>query len=138
MAIINMQTMRYINLLDKASKVKTRKCFVYNGTIYFAVPRALMAKAIGPEASNIKRIQEKLGKKIKIIPEAIGLEDLEKFVNNVVNPVSFKNIEVKDNQVVVTAGGMQNKAALLGRNKTRYLELSQIIQDIFGKELRVI
>ena len=60
MAIINMQTMRYINLLDRASHVKTSKCFVYNNTIMFAVPKEMVSKAIGPDAINVRRIQEVL------------------------------------------------------------------------------
>ena len=65
MSTINIQTMRYINLLDSTSRVKTRKCFVYNNTIIFAVPSELMSRAIGPNASNIHYLQEKLGKRIR-------------------------------------------------------------------------
>ena len=67
MSIINMQTIRYINLLDRASNVKTSKCYTYNNAIIFAVPKNLVSKAIGPDASNVRLIQEKLGKRVRII-----------------------------------------------------------------------
>ena len=130
--------MRYINLLDKASHVKTRKCFIYNNMIYFAVPKKLVSKAIGPGANNVKKLQQKLGKKVRIIEEPKGIEDAEKFVASVVEPVQFRSIEIKDGEMIITAGNKQNKAMLLGRNKRRLIELKKVIEDIFGLELKIV
>ncbi len=138
MAIINMQTMRYINLLDRESRVKTSKCFVYNNAIYFAVPRDKVSRAIGPDASNVKKLQEKIGRRIKIIREAEGIGDAERFIQDVVRPTKFKSLEVKEGSAIITAGNNQNKATLIGRNKRRLEELHKIIKDTFGIDLRVI
>lgn len=138
MSVINMQTMRYINLLDRASNVKTSKCFVYNNNIIFAVPKNQVSRAIGPDAVNVKKIQESLGKRVRIIEESNGLNDAKKFVQDVIAPVNFKSIEVKDRELIITAGNTQNKASLLGRNKRRFLELRQIIDDTFHLELKVV
>lgn len=138
MTTINMQTMRYINLLDRASKVKTRKCFVYNDAIYFAVPKGLISKAIGPDASNIRKLQEKLGKKVKIIKEANETGEIPKFIENIVSPIRFKSIEVREGNLIITAGNNQNKASLIGRNKRRLEELGKIVSDLYGMELRIV
>jgi NusA-like KH domain protein len=138
MAIINMQTMRYINILDKVTNVKTSKCFIYNDTIFFAVPKQMVSKAIGPSALNVKKIQNGLGKKIRIIGEAEGVNEAERFISNIVAPVSFKNIEVKDGFLIINAGNVHNKASLMGRNKIRLDELGQIVKDTFGFELRIV
>ena len=135
--MINMQIMRYINLLSKISKVKTNKCFLYNNMIIFAVPSALVSKAIGPGGKNIRVMQEQLGKKIKVIKDSNGVEDMERFVSNIVEPVTFVSLEIKNDKVIITAG-VRSKAALLGRNKRRLLELKKIIEDNFGKELRIV
>lgn len=138
MATINMQTMRYINLLDKASRVKTTKCFTYNNTIFFAVPKNMLSKAIGPSASNVKKIQDNLGKKVKIISEANGKEDIERFIKDIVSPVQFKSLEIKDDTITITSGNNQSKASLIGRNKRRYEELKNVVEDIFNMGLKVI
>jgi NusA-like KH domain protein len=138
MSTINMQTMRYINLLDKVTRVKTRKCFTYNNMVYFAVPRGLVSKAIGPEAINIKKLQEQLQKRVKIIAESSGFSDIKRFVSEIVTPIKFKNIELKEKCFVLTAGGTQNKAALFGRDKRRFEELRQIIEDTFGFDLKIV
>ena len=99
-----MQTMRYINLLDKTSKVRTRRCFIYNNIIFFAVPKILVSRAIGPNATNVKKIQENLGKRVKIIPEPKGIEDVDGFVNDLVAPNRFKSIELREGVFYLTAG----------------------------------
>ena len=137
MATLDLQTIRYINLLDTTARVKTRKCFVYNNTIIFAVPREFVAKAIGPGASNIHRIQDQLGKRIRVIEEARGIEDAERFIKAVIAPVTLQSLEEKEGLLVLTAGS-QSKAALIGRNRRREEELAQILKDTFSKELKII
>lgn len=137
MATIDMQTMRYINLLDRTSGVKTTKCFVYNNAIIFAVPRALLSRAIGSQAFNIRNIQEQIGKKIRIIEEASGMENMKKFIEDVVSPISFKGVEVKDGIILLTAGS-QSKAALIGRNRRRLDELQKIVKDTYNLDLRIV
>lgn len=129
--------MRYINLLDRASNVKTRTCFVYNNTIMFAVPRDLISRALGPDALNVRRIQDELGKRVRIVSEPRGIQDVQEFVSKIIAPVGFKSIEVINNEVVLTAGG-QNKAALIGRNRRRYDELQTIIKDVFNLDLKIV
>lgn len=137
MSIIDMQLMRYINLLDRIARVKTRKCFVYNNIIVFAVPHIMMSQAIGPSAMNVKRIQEQLGKKVRIIAEPDNISQAEEFVKEIVSPIRFKSLELKDNSFVLNAGS-ESKAALIGRNKRRLEELSQILKDSFGFELKIV
>jgi len=137
MTVLDLQTIRYINLLDSTSKVKTRKCFNYNNTIFFAVPRQFVSRAIGPDAINIKNIQEKIGKRIKIIAEAEGTSDAQRFLREIIYPVRFRGFEIKDNTIIINAGN-QNKAALIGRNRRREAELQQIIKDTFGMGMKII
>ncbi len=137
MATIDMQMMRYINLLDRTSKVKTRKCFLYNNIIIFAVPKFFISQAIGHGSSHIRAIQEQIGKRIRIIEEAHGLEDAPRFAEAIVAPITFKSLELKEGIFVLTAGN-QSKAALIGRNRRREKELRQIMKDTFGIDLKII
>jgi NusA-like KH domain protein len=138
MATINMQTMRYINLLDKVSGVKTTRCFVYNNTIFFAVPEILVSRAIGPGALNVRRIQESLGKKVKIIRDIEFPKDINEFLQEVVSPIKYKSFEIKDSIATLTAGNQQSKASLIGRNRRRQEELRKILHDLFSVELKIV
>ena len=53
------------------------------------------------------------------------------------SPFTFKEVETKDDEVVLTPGS-QSKAALIGRNKRRLLEMQKIIQDFFKRDFRIV
>ena len=135
---INRDDIRHLNLFSKITRVDTRFCFKYNETIIFCVPRRDISRAIGERGRNIHELRRILGKKVRVIPRPNGIEDVKQFIENIVNPVTFKDLEIKNNEIIITAGGMQNKAMLLGRNKRRLLEMQEIIKDFFGKGVRII
>ncbi len=133
--IIDMRLMRYINLFERISGVSTKNCFIYNNIIIFAVPKKLISRAVGNKGENVRRIGEIFRKKIKIIPLS---EDIGRFVEDVVEPISFNKIEVRDGVVTISAG-RQSKAALIGRNRTREQELGEVLKNFFGvQRLRIM
>jgi len=138
MATLNMQKMRYINLFNRISRVRSMQCFFYNNAIIFTVPRDQVRRAIGDGGKNIREIQEKLGKKVKVVKVARDSEEIEEFTKKIVEPAEFKSIEVKQDGIVITAGSRERAATLIGRNKRRLEELNEIMSDNFGKELRIV
>ena len=135
--VINMQDMRYLNLFGKITRVSTRFCFKYNEAIIFCVPKRFISKAIGEGGKNIKQMNEILHKKIKVISSPNGIQDLNSFLESIISPVKFKETEIKNNEIILTAGS-QNKAALIGRNKRRLLEMQSIVKSFFGKQFKII
>ncbi|MFC1710841.1 hypothetical protein ACFLZJ_01650 [Nanoarchaeota archaeon] len=134
---INMQDMRYLNLFGKITRVDTRFCFKYNEAIVFCVPKQLVSKSVGQAGKNVKKLNEILHKKIKIIPAPNSINDAEQFLRDIVSPVGFKGMEVTDDEIILTAGS-QNKAALIGRNKRRMKEMQQIVADYFKRDFRIV
>jgi NusA-like KH domain protein len=132
-----MQDMRYLNLFEKITGVQTRFCFVYNGIIIFSVPKHLVSKAVGEQGRNVKRMYDILGKKIKIIQHPEGDYGIRQFIAAIVSPFTFKSLEIKENEIILTAGS-QSKAALIGRNKRRLIEMQKIIKNLFGKEFKIV
>jgi transcription antitermination factor NusA-like protein len=131
-SIIDMQLMRYINLFAKTTRVQTSKVFVYNNQIVFAVPESKVSVAIGKGASNAKRLNEILRKKIKVVamPNIDDVEGIEKFIADVVSPIEFNKVEIKGDSAIIMAG-RQSKAALIGRNRTREKELADVLKNFF-------
>ena len=64
--VLNMQLIRYANIFSKVARMRSNHCFIYNNTIIFAVPRKLVARAIGKDNANLKKLNEITKKKIKI------------------------------------------------------------------------
>lgn len=130
--IIDMQLMRYINLFSRVSNVSTTHCFVYNGVIVFAVPDFKVSMAIGRDAVNVRKLREILGKKVRVVamPSEVTQEQIGKFIADVINPVEFTKIDLNQDSLIINAG-RQNKAALIGRNRMRERELSEILKNYF-------
>ncbi len=135
---INMQDMRHLNLFSQITRINTRFCIKYNDTIIFCVPRELVSRAIGEEGRNLRRMSEILGKKVRVIQSPRGIQDARGFFGILVKPVVFKDLQINGSEIIVTAGSMQNKASLMGRNKRRMIELQKISKDFFGKELKIL
>lgn len=132
----DMRVMRYINLFSRISKVNPKHCFIYNNTIIFVVIPSYVNKAIGENGYNIKKLSEILTKKIKVVAAPKGVEDAEKFISTIIYPAQIKSIEINENILVINTTS-QNKAILIGRNKTRFDEMKRIVKDYFGKDLKI-
>lgn len=133
---IDMQDMRYLNVFEKITHVSTRFCFDYNNMIYFCVPKQMLNKALGRDAENLKRMSDVIKKRIRIIPIPLGEQHIKEFIQAIVNPIEFENVEVNPGEIVLTAG-RESKAMLIGREKRRLAEMQKIIKNFFGREFRI-
>ncbi len=133
-----MQDMRHLNLFNQITRVQTRFCVRYNDTIIFCVPKEFVARAIGEQGRNVKRISEILQKRVRVIQCPRGIQDVRGFIGVIVKPVTFKNLEVTPTEIILTAGSTQNKAALIGRDKRRFFEMQKIIKDFFSRDFRIV
>lgn len=135
-----MKLIRYLNLFEKITKVRSKHCFFYNYNIIFVVPLEKVSKAIGENGKNVKKLVEILGKKVKIVAMPNGKidrADVREFILAITHPVRFKDVEIKDKEIIITAG-KQSKAALIGRNKRRLEEMRQIIKEYLNKNVRIV
>lgn len=133
---LEMKDIRYLNLFERVMKIRTRFCFTYNNTIFFCVPKNLVLISVGENGRNIKKMSEILEREVRVVPIPKGTHDAKNFIIKIISPVRFRNLEIKNNEMVLSAG--KNKAILFGRNKKRFFELQRIIKDFFGKELRIV
>jgi len=134
---IDMRCMRYLNLFEKITGVRTKNCFFYNNLIIFAVPRGWVSRVIGEQGKNAKRISYSLGRRIKIVGLPENIKDVERFISDIVSPLMFRSLEVTENEIIISAN-KEARAALIGRNKVKFLELKKIVEEYFGRELKIV
>ncbi|MEM4325702.1 MAG: hypothetical protein QXU40_00145 [Candidatus Pacearchaeota archaeon] len=134
--VIDMQKIRYLNLFEKISGVRAKFCFVYNRNLIFCVPRRSIKRAIGRKGINLKKIGGILKRRVRIIAEPSKSRGIESFLRSIVSPIDIKKNRVDEEKVIIEGG--HNKAALIGRNKGKMIELQKIIKDFFGKKLRIV
>jgi len=134
---IDMQDLMHLNLFGGITGVKTSNIFNYNNMIFFGVPKEFLRMALGENASNLKRISDKIRKRVRVVPMPDTDADLKTFFQKITEPIEFKDLTMSEDEIVINAGSM-SKAALIGREKRRLLELQKIAKDFFGRNLRVI
>jgi transcription antitermination factor NusA-like protein len=103
----------------------------------FCVPKSKISQALGKNGENLKKISEIVKKRIRILAQPRGIEDSENFIKAIISPVTFNNLEITENEIIVNAG-QQNKASLLGRNKRRLAEMQKIVKEFFGLGYKII
>lgn len=143
MKTFNMQFIRYINLFARVTRVEPKHCFLYNNTLVFVVPRILVQRSIGRDNSNLKQLSEILGKRIRVLAEPKGLNDLQQFFSILVSPITFEKLEIINGdfgkELVVTCGGRESKAMLIGRDRAREKEMKDILNQYFEiKNMRLM
>ena len=65
----DMQFIRYINLFGRITRVEAKHCFSYNNMLVFAVPQFAIERAIGRDNSNLKKLSNILGKRVRVVSE---------------------------------------------------------------------
>ncbi len=134
---IEMEDLMHLKLFESVTKISTRYTFIYNNTLFFCVLKKDLSKAIGKDAANVKKINFIAKKRVRILALPTEEKDIKKFIESIVSPIEFSELEIKQNEIILTAGS-QSKAALLGREKRRLKEMEKIIRDYFKKSFRIV
>jgi N utilization substance protein A len=136
--IIDIRKIRYLNLFERITNLRGRDCFFYNNIVFFAVNPRDIFKAIGKNSENLKKLSGVIGKKIRIISYPSSIEDAPKFILQIITPLELKEITVNGKEILIDAGSRESKALLMGREKRKLEELSDIIKSFFGCEIKVM
>jgi NusA-like KH domain protein len=140
----DMQFIRYMNLFSRITRVNAKHCFNYNNMLVFVINGRDIERALGRENSNLKKLSDVFGKRIRIVGEPLNEKDLKRFISVVVHPIEFEEAEIIENQetkereVLIKTSGREPRAMLIGRNRLRETELREILEQYFNiKVLRI-
>jgi len=122
--------------MEKITRVRVKDCFKDDDdeTIYFIVHRGEMGKALGKGGANIKKVQQVLDKKIRVIEYN---DDLVAFVKNVIYPVEVEEINVDNNTVIIKDSRKKTKSLLIGRESRNLNIIKRAVRRFFNVEVKV-
>jgi transcription termination/antitermination protein NusA len=124
----NLETIQYINYFEKITRSSVKDCFFEEEKLIFVVRPGQARKAIGKQGANVKKLSEKINKKIKIIEFN---EDPVKFIRSFISPIRPKNIEKEENIIKIEAESTKDKGLLIGRNAKNLENLKKHVQKYF-------
>ena len=126
--------MKIISIFESITGAKLKDC-VSNERLLFIVEENEMGKAIGKKGINIKRLENMLNKKIKVVEFS---NDVLQFIKNLLYPLQTAGIENNDGTVTIKAD-TKTKALVIGRNKQNLNNLIGIVKRYFDiEDVRVV
>lgn len=123
------------SLLEKRTRARVKDCFKDEGTIYFVVAAGEVGKALGKGSENIKKIQQELGKKVRVIEYQDNLVD---FVKSIIYPLKVEEVAEEGGLVVIKDSNKKTKGLLIGREGRNLRMINRAVKRFFDKEVKVI
>ncbi|MFH1823281.1 MAG: hypothetical protein ABH817_01015 [archaeon] len=127
---LDIRKIQYMNIFSKVTRMKARNCFNYGPMIVFTVPGPLVSRAIGRDNQNLSILSQRIGKRVRILAEPQGQGDLDHFIKIIIYPNQYKKISLENDQLVIF-GDQKARATLIGKEKKRLEELSNILNKFF-------
>jgi len=124
------------SLMERITKARVKDCFTdEEGTIFFVVAPGELGKAIGKGASNIKRMQQELQRRIKVIEYN---DDAIEFVKNIIYPLRVQSIITEQDAIVIKETNKKAKSLLIGRQARNLKLINRAVKRFFPYEVKVI
>ena len=107
---------RLVALFEDEAAVTVRDCVVDedHDQVVYLVKRGQMADAIGPGGQTVERVEERLGREVKLVEAAETAED---FVAHALAPAAVYNVTVSENDdtVAYVEVAQEDRGAAIGR-----------------------
>ena len=122
------------SLLERIAKVRVKDCFQFNDVVYFIVSPGETGKALGKDNRNIKRIQDQLQKRVRIIEFRSNVEE---FVKRVIYPLRPEKIKEVEKDVIIEDPSKKTKSLLIGRDGKNLQLINRAVKRFFDVEVKV-
>ncbi len=129
------ESMRLIGLFESVTGAKVKDC-IKNKKLIFVIEENDMGKAIGKNGINIKKMENKLKKKIKLVEFS---NDVLQFVKNVIYPIEVLDIKIEDGIMIIHVKDTNSRAMLIGRERQNISHVTEIVKRYFNiKDIKVV
>ena len=131
-------TLKLMSLFESVTRTRLKDCFIDNNQVQtFIVVQGDIGKAIGKSASNVKKLEQMLNRKIKIVefnPDMIG------FIKNLIYPTQPRNIMEEAGIVTIESPDSKSRGLLIGRNASNLRNYEAIAKKYYSKlkEIKVV
>lgn len=102
-------------LFEDETEATVRDCVVDDerNRLLFLIKAGEMGKAIGPDGEHVRRVEERLGRSVKLVEDAEYPED---FVANALAPAAVYNVTISenDNRVAYAEVAQEDRGAAIG------------------------
>ena len=128
------ELMKLMIYFESLTGSKVKDC-ISDDKIIFIIEEGSMGKAIGKNGANIKKIEARLRKRIKLVE---FVNDPARFVKNFLGPIDV-SCSSEDGAVVVQCRDSNSRAMVIGRERKNLKNLLEITKRYFDvKDIKVV
>lgn len=128
-------TMQVMAHFEQMTGAKLKDCILREQQAIFVVEPGDIGKAIGPRGANVRRLEDALKKKVKMVEFA---HELVSFIKNLVYPIDVREVREQDGVVTLMPPNLKARGLLIGRNAQTLRAYEAVVQRFFPiKELKV-
>ncbi len=129
--------MAFMSIFEKITRASVKDCLETDTHVVFIVQPGQMGKAIGKRATNIKKLENALKKKIRIVEfNPLKIE----FIKNLLYPRKYTDIEEKEGIIIIKGDNIEEKSIIIGKKAQNLREMEIICKRYFDdiKEIKVV
>tara|TARA_Y100000310_G_C20693027_1_gene823653 strand:+ start:250 stop:660 length:411 start_codon:yes stop_codon:yes gene_type:complete len=129
------QLMKLMYFFESITHSKLKDCFIDKNDVLNFIVNEDIAKAIGKNGVNAKKVEAKLKRRIKIVAFS---ENLEEFISNLLLPLKVKDITVDEGIVTITPEP-ESRGYIIGRAASNLRNYEETVKRYFEiKEIKVV
>lgn len=133
---LDLKLIQTISLFERITRARVKDCIDQSNSFVFIVYPGEMAKAIGPQGKNVKKLEQMLKKKIRIMEYN---DELLTFVKNVISPLKAEGIIEEEGIVTITPTDSRSRGLLIGREAVHLRAFEAIVKRYFDiSEMKVV
>ncbi len=130
-ATYDTEMIRNINMFESLTDVEVRDCIIKEEEAYFIVPEGKAGMAIGKGGKVVQKVQDRLGKEVKIYEYS---DNLGKFISNVI-PSNLRGVDISEEngeKKVEISVPQDSKGRVVGKNGDRIDTIREILKRTHG------
>jgi transcription termination/antitermination protein NusA len=122
------------SVMENITHARVKDTFKDDDTVYFVVATGDLGKAVGKGGLNIKRIQEKLAKRVRIFEYHENAVD---YLKSVIYPLRVEEIVEDGGFLIIRDSSMKTKGQLIGRDGKNLSIINRAVKRFFNLEVKV-
>jgi len=130
-ATYDTEMIRNINMFESLTDVQARDCIIKEDEAYFIVPEGKAGMAIGKGGKVVQKVQDRLGKEVKIYEYS---DNLGKFISNVV-PSNLRGVDIEEGdgeKRVEISVPQDSKGRVVGKDGEKIDMIREILKRTHG------
>ncbi|MEK6848240.1 MAG: NusA-like transcription termination signal-binding factor [Nanoarchaeota archaeon] len=126
--IYDAELIKYIALFESIGRVSIKDIFQYNGMLCCVVDKDKVSTLIGAHGAKIKKIQNMIKKRVKVVGYS---SDLKEFVKDFIYPIEADSVEEDNGDLIISCKDSRTKGLLIGRGRQGLFNLHKVVTRYF-------